>query len=231
MSKNKQPNSSKNEEHGTTASYIIGFVLSLVFTAIPYYMVVNKTLSGSALLLIIMVIAVLQMIIQIVFFLHLGRGPKPLYNVVFFVATVGLILVVVGGSVFIMNNLHYNMAPADVDKHLIEKEGIHQVEGQETGACQGKHTNHKVTIKDGTVTPARVEAKRCDTLTFISEDDDARQIGFGSHPNHDGYAGQADIIIYKGRHKAIVLSEEGDYDFHDHLDPNVFGKFSVAPEN
>src|SRR5687768_12731131 len=91
--------STQNSEHGTMKSYVIGFVLSLIFTFIPYYLVVNKTVSGGVLLATILGFAVLQMIIQITFFLHLGRGPKPKWNLYFFISTVGIILVVVGGSI------------------------------------------------------------------------------------------------------------------------------------
>lgn len=221
-------NGSPKEEHGTTWSYVIGFLLSLVFTAIPYYMVVNKSLSGSALLATILGIAVLQMIIQIFFFLHLGRGPKPLYNVVFFVSTVGIILVVVGGSIFIMNNLQYNMAPTEVSKKLIEKEGIYQVAGEKTGACKGIHTNHKVTIIKGKASPVHTTARLCDTLTFLSEDDRSREITFGSHPQHGNYGGESELTLRKGRGKTITLNQDGTYQFHDHLDPKATGSFTVT---
>ena len=118
-----------NDAHKTINSYIVGFVLSLIFTAIPYYMVVNQTVTGTSLLLTILGFAVLQMLVQIFFFLHLGRGPKPLYNVVFFASTVGIILVVVGGSIVIINNLHYNKSPSDQTKSLVEGEGIYQIDG------------------------------------------------------------------------------------------------------
>src|SRR5688572_2414166 len=115
---NKLAHTTTKGEHGTTGSYVIGFILSLVFTLIPYYLVVNKTVTGTAILATILTFGVVQMLIQIFFFLHLGRGPKPMYNVVFFGATASLILVVVLGSVFIMNHLHYNMSPTEVTKKL-----------------------------------------------------------------------------------------------------------------
>ena len=92
-------------EHGTATSYVIGYVLSLLFTVIAYLLVANKTFSGNKLLMAILGIAVVQMFVQIFFFLHLGRGPKPLYNVVFFFATAGIIVIVIGASLLIMNNL------------------------------------------------------------------------------------------------------------------------------
>jgi cytochrome o ubiquinol oxidase operon protein cyoD len=218
-----------NSEHGTTRSYVIGFILSLIFTAIPYYLVVNKTISGTALLATILGVGVLQMIIQIVFFLHLGRGPKPFYNIVFFAFTVVTILVVVGGSIWIMNHLNYNMAPTEVSKYLAEEEAIHQVEGTKTGACHGVQANHKVTIRSGMANPNRINARLCDTLTFVNEDDTVRIIAFGTHPNHDRYSGEGDQTVRKGRAKSITLNESGTYRFHDHLDPRITGEFTVSP--
>ncbi|MBA3758040.1 cytochrome o ubiquinol oxidase subunit IV [Candidatus Saccharibacteria bacterium] len=221
--------SKPSHEHGTMRSYVIGFVLSLVFTFIPYYLVVNRTISGNLLLATIIGIAVLQMIIQITFFLHLGRGPKPNWNLFFFIGTVGIILIVVGGSIMIINNLNYNMLPHDQTKKLTNDEGIYQIGGEKTGACQGQHDNHKVTIKNSQVSPLQTLASKCDTLTFINEDDEAREITFGTHPDHGSYAGEDELIVRKGRSKSITLSEAGSYQFHDHIKAEIAGFFTVTP--
>ncbi len=218
---------SKNE-HGSVGSYVIGFILSLIFSLVPYYLVVNKTVTGTTLLATILGFGVIQMIIQIFFFLHLGRGPKPLYNVVFFISTVSLILVVVFGSTFIMDHLHYNMSPTEVTKKLAQKEGIDQVGGDKTGACQDLGANHKVTINNGKISPLLTEARLCDTLTFINEDEGLREITFGSHPRHDSYGGETEIPVRRGRTKSITLNQMGEYMFHDHLDPTTYGYFNVS---
>lgn len=229
MSKPTNHTSQPKGEHGTTQSYVIGFLLSLVFTVIPYYLVVNMSISGTALLSTILGFAVLQMSIQIYFFLHLGRGPKPLYNVAFFVSTVSIILVVIGGSLFIMHNLRYNMTPTEVTKNLAEKEAIYQIGGEKTGACEEVHANHKVTISNGTVSPIRIEARLCDTLTFINDDLVVRQMTFGTHPQHRAYSGEDELTLRKGRSKIITLNQVGTYQFHDHLDPLITGEFIVTP--
>lgn len=221
--------SESNGNHNPTQSYIIGFILSLLFTGNAYYLVVSKAVTGNALLATIMGLAVAQMAIQIFFFLHLGRGPKPMYNVVFFVGTVGLILVVVLGSMFIMDNLQYNMSAGEVTKKLAQDEAIYQVGGETTGACQGVYTNHRVTIKGGEVSPSQTQAQLCDTLTFINEDQAALDISFGPHPKQEDYAGQ-EVTVRNGRPKTITLNQAGTYQFHDHLDPAVAGGFTVAPE-
>ncbi|MDQ2973255.1 MAG: cytochrome C oxidase subunit IV family protein [bacterium] len=218
------------QSHGSILSYSIGFILSLIFTIIPYYLVVNNSFSSSALTYIILGFALLQMLIQIFFFLHLGRGPKPFYNVVFFVSTVFLIVVVVSGSVFIMDNLYRNMTPSEVTTRLAEDEGISQVGGEKTGACQGLKHNHKVYIKDGVVNPKTTEAKLCDTITFVNEDDKLREITFGAHPEHGSYGGEYEVVLRSSRPKSIVLNEFGYYIYHDHFEPSVSGSFIVSEQ-
>lgn len=216
-----------NTEHGTTKSYIVGFILSLIFTAIPYYMVVNKVITGISLLTTILCFAVLQMSVQVFFFLHLGRGPKPLYNVFFFIGTVSLILVVVVGSIFIINNLQYNMAPAEVTKKLSQDEAIYEVGGESTGACKKIGAHHHVTITNGKVSPLHTQAHLCDTLTFINEDSTPRNITFGPHPKHENYSGESQLSVRKNYAKTITLNQAGSYIFHDHDEPAVTGDFSV----
>lgn len=219
---------SGQSEHGTMRSYVFGFILSLVFTLIPYYLVTSKLVSGGTLLPIILGVAIIQMIIQIVFFLHLGRGPKPMYNIVFFGMTVITILVVVTGSVWIIDHLDSSMASSDLYKTAVNQEGVYQINGEKTGACQQPLANHKVTIRKGIVTPIHFEAKLCDSLTFLEEDTNGRVITFGAHPRHESYAGMDEIPLHKGRGKTITLSDTGSYLFHDHEDPNVFGTFTVT---
>ncbi len=228
---NKATNSTDNKtnkKHGEAVFYAIGFLLSVVFTLVPYYLVVNNSISSISLSTLILGFAVLQMIIQIFFFLHLGRGPKPLYNVVFFVATVGIILVVISGSIFIINHLHYNMTPSEVTTNLAESEGISQVDGKKTGACQSVHANHQVIITSSSVSPLHTRAQLCDTLTFISQDKILHDIAFGSHPEHENYAGESELQVKKGKNNTITLNQAGSYQFHDHLNPALAGYFTVA---
>ena len=226
------PNNTNSKIHldfEALKSYIFGFILSLFLTFVSYFIVVSQSMDGSSLRVAILAFAVSQMLIQIIFFLHLGRGPKPLYNVVFFVATVGIILVVVGGSVMIINNLHYNMQPVDQTKKLANDEGIYQIKGEMTGACQAIGNNHKITITNGQVNPEHTTARKCDTLTFINEDDKVLAITFGIHPEHGVYAGINELSVRTNRSKSITLSELGSYKFHNHFQAGTTGYFTVEP--
>jgi cytochrome o ubiquinol oxidase subunit IV len=121
-----QEQTNAESEHGTLTSYIIGFILSLVFTLVPYYLVVEKKLTTEALVATILGFAVLQLVVQVVFFLHLGREPKPRWNLLFLVSTVSIILLVAVSSLWIMHHLNHNMSPMEMKQELIEGEGIHK---------------------------------------------------------------------------------------------------------
>lgn len=221
-----------HEEHGTLASYIIGFLLSLMCTLIPYYLVTRQAAAQtSSLLKVILAFAFVQVVIQVVFFLHLGRGPKPRWNLYFFIATLVIVGVVVGGSVMIMNNLHYNMKPQDATKKVIDDEGIAQLNGVKTGACDVTHKNHIIYIVDGKVTPIHTESQRCDTLTFVNKDDMRREMAFGVHPAHTPYAGVREFPLTKKKNYTITLSQSGTFEFHDHDHPDTFGTFTVSGNN
>jgi cytochrome o ubiquinol oxidase subunit IV len=216
------------KEVGSMQSYTIGFMFSLILTFIPYYLVQNQIVSGTTLLVTILGFAVLQMAVQVLFFLHLGRGPKPFYNVVFFFFTIGTILVVVGGSVFIMAHLHYNMSPSEVSRNLAEGEGIYQIEGKSTGACRQTYANHKIAIATDSATPLHTSAHLCDTLTFISSDNNSHTISFGTYPKRDSYSGLFDLAIRKRVNKTITLNQLGTYEYHDAINPAISGNFTVT---
>jgi cytochrome o ubiquinol oxidase subunit IV len=211
-------------------AYIVGFILSLIFTAIPYYLVVTQMVTGNLLLGTILTFAVLQMLVQIIFFLHLGRNPKMYWQIGFFVATVFAILVVTVGSVIIMSHLHGNMTPKDVTNKVANSEGVHQLSGEQVGTCPGgTGETHKVVLENNTATPGHTDAKLCDTLMIINLDDAERQINFGVHDKHVSYAGETGKSIRPGRNMILTLTEPGTYRFHDHLLDEISGTFTVTP--
>jgi cytochrome o ubiquinol oxidase subunit IV len=103
--------------HGSLKSYIVGFGLSIALTLIAYVMVVKRLFSGKALVLAIMGLAVIQLYVQLYFFLHMGRESKPRWNLIVFLFMLLVLLIVVGGSLWIMYNLNYHtMSPSEIMK-------------------------------------------------------------------------------------------------------------------
>jgi cytochrome o ubiquinol oxidase operon protein cyoD len=102
-------------EHGNMKAYLWGFFLSMALTLAAYFTVAQDLLTGRYLIGAIIALALLQAIVQLILFLHLGTEHKPHWNslVFFFMAMVVLILVF--GSLWIMHNLDYNdMPPMDM---------------------------------------------------------------------------------------------------------------------
>jgi plastocyanin len=133
------------------------------------------------------------------------------------------------GSIFIMGNLHHNMTPDDKSLKLAGDEGISQVEGKKTGACQEVYANHQVVITNGVANPSYTNASLCDTLTFTRLDNVNRKLTFGPYPKHEAYAGETDLTLSKGRAETITLSQTGTYQFYDLLNPGTAGYFTVRP--
>ena len=101
-------------QHGWNVSYkpqFIGFILSMMLIISAYRIVTHHHLSEDLLTLTLIGLALGQAVVQLVFFLHLGLESKPRWNMLMFLFTVMVILIVLGGSLWIMDNLDYNLMP------------------------------------------------------------------------------------------------------------------------
>ena len=98
------------ESHGTRASYIVGFVLAVVLTAIPFALVATHSLSKVQTILVIAVAAVLQILVHLRWFLHLRFATSPRENVLAIAFTAVLVVLMVGGSLWVMLDLQVRMA-------------------------------------------------------------------------------------------------------------------------
>ena len=97
------------ERHGLR-SYLVGFVLAVVLTAIPFYLVYAQTLPAARIMLIIAGAAMLQILVHLHFFLHINFTTTPKENLLALAFTAVLLFLMVGGSLWIMMDLHYRMA-------------------------------------------------------------------------------------------------------------------------
>ncbi|WP_018755373.1 cytochrome o ubiquinol oxidase subunit IV [Paenibacillus terrigena] len=95
-----------DKNHGSLKSYTIGFVFSILLTIIPITVVMSGWLAGKASAIILMVTAVLQLVVQLIFFMHLREEKKPRYNLLTLILGLIILLVIVIGSMWIMM---YNM--------------------------------------------------------------------------------------------------------------------------
>jgi cytochrome o ubiquinol oxidase operon protein cyoD len=225
----KEENTHQAEHHGTVASYVTGFVLSLVFTLIPYYLVVHKSFDKKVLSATILGFGVLQMMVQMMFFLHLGREKKPHWNLFFLASTVSIILLVVVGSLWIMSHLTHSMSAVNVTDKIVTDEAIYQVDGVQAGTCpEGTGKRYEIVFMNNVATPSHVDAHLCDTLIFMNHDSTTRQIEFGTPGEPAPYAGKNSMAAY-GHHDTVVrLTELGVHKFYDQKLTQLSGDFTVT---
>ena len=93
-------------------SYVTGFVLSVILTLIPYVIVVNHMFGKQSLVVAVVVFGVAQLLVQVIFFLHLSKKSKPRWNIIVLVFTVLIVAILVVGSLWVMYNLNYNLNAA-----------------------------------------------------------------------------------------------------------------------
>ncbi|MCS3470669.1 cytochrome o ubiquinol oxidase subunit IV [Pseudomonas sp. Pseusp122] len=95
--------------HGSVKSYVIGFVLSIILTAIPFGLVMYPSLSKAATLWIVLIFAVVQVVVHLVYFLHLDRSAAQRNNVTALAFAALVIVLLVGLSLWIMFSIHTEM--------------------------------------------------------------------------------------------------------------------------
>lgn len=112
---------------GMRRSAVIGFIVSIVLTFIAYGAVTGHWLSGTALVAVILALALTQLAVQMTCFLDLGFGASGArWRTLTFLATFGLVFIVVVGSVWIMWHLNYNMmaSPSQMMKYIQSQQGF-----------------------------------------------------------------------------------------------------------
>ncbi|MBE1445256.1 cytochrome o ubiquinol/quinol oxidase subunit IV [Paenibacillus sp. OAS669] len=97
---------SRDEAHGSVQSYTMGFVMSLLLTAIPVAIVLGGWLTGITKAVVLMAAGTLQLIVQLWFFMHLRDEKKPRYQLISLLLGLVILIVIVAGSMWIML---YNM--------------------------------------------------------------------------------------------------------------------------
>lgn len=114
----------KSEYSLSIARYCVGFGGSLVTTFGAYLIITQHMFDKTLSLVAIMALAVFQLILQLVFFLHVGRESRPRWNFTALIFAIVMISIIVVGSMWIMYNLNYNMmmTPEQMNQYML-KEG------------------------------------------------------------------------------------------------------------
>ena len=98
--------------HGTFSTYVLGFVLSVVLTAMPFWLVMSGTLPSKQITaLVIMAFAVVQIVVHMIYFLHMNTTSENGWSMMALIFTIVMVVIALSGSLWVMNHLNTNMMP------------------------------------------------------------------------------------------------------------------------
>jgi cytochrome o ubiquinol oxidase operon protein cyoD len=103
------------EEHEAegVATYLIGLGLAMLLTVVAFFISRTTLVWQPSIPVALVVLAIAQMGVHLVFFLHMTTGPDNANNVMALAFGVLIVLLLLTGSLWIMAHLNHNMMPID----------------------------------------------------------------------------------------------------------------------
>lgn len=93
--------------------YLVGLGLAILLTATSFFVAGTDLVWQPSIPVALVVLAIAQMGAHLVFFLHITTGPDNTNNVLALAFGILIVILVIGGSLWIMANLNHNMMPMD----------------------------------------------------------------------------------------------------------------------
>ncbi len=104
--------------HGSLKDYAIGFILSVILTAIPFWLVMHKVFDkSSTTAIVILGFAAIQVVVHMVYFLHMNGRAEGGWSLLATIFTLVLLIIVLAGSIWVMYHMNHNMMPGMPDAH------------------------------------------------------------------------------------------------------------------
>lgn len=101
--------------HATVRGYVTGFILSVILTAIPFWLIMGKVIAnpGTA-AAVILAFAAVQILVHMVYFLHMNTKSEGGWNMLALIFTLVLVVITLAGSMWVMHHMNANMMPASM---------------------------------------------------------------------------------------------------------------------
>lgn len=100
----------------TLKGYATGFILSVILTAIPFWLVMGKVFEkSSTTAFVVLAFAAVQIVVHIIYFLHMNAKVENGWSMLAMIFTVIVVGITLSGSIWVMFHLNSNMMPAMTD--------------------------------------------------------------------------------------------------------------------
>ena len=102
--------------HISMSGYVTGFVLSVILTAIPFWLVMGKVFEkSSTTALVLLSLGAVQIVVHMIYFLHMNAKSEGGWNMLALIFTLVLVVITLSGTLWVMFHLNSNMMPGMVD--------------------------------------------------------------------------------------------------------------------
>lgn len=103
------------EAHGSLKGYVTGFVLSVLLTAVPFWVVMARVSDRpGATAAILLGFAAVQIVVHMVYFLHMNAKSEGGWSLLALIFTLVLVIITLSGSLWVMYHLNTNMMPSSM---------------------------------------------------------------------------------------------------------------------
>ncbi len=105
--------------HSTLRGYATGFVLAVILTAIPFYLVMGKVFSNSGTAgFVLLALASVQIVVHMIYFLHMNTRAEGGWSMLALLFTAMLLIIMLSGSIWVMYHLNHNMMPGMMNEMM-----------------------------------------------------------------------------------------------------------------
>jgi len=119
-----------DEPHSTFSGYMTGFVLSVILTAIPFWLVMAKVITErNTAVMVLGAFAVVQILVHMVYFLHMNGKIEGGWTLLATIFTVVFVAITISGTLWVMYNMNANMMP---DHPTPPVPALHEAPGHST---------------------------------------------------------------------------------------------------
>lgn len=106
------PGAETDEFHASFSGYMTGFVLSVILTAIPFWLVMGDVFASRQLTaMLVMGIGAVQIVVHMVYFLHMSPRSEGGWTLMALIFTLIIVGIALAGSLWVMHHLNQNMMP------------------------------------------------------------------------------------------------------------------------
>jgi cytochrome o ubiquinol oxidase operon protein cyoD len=122
---NERPRVSEHDEQPLTyGKYVGGFLGSVFLTLCAYWIAVHGRAGVGMLEIGLAILAVMQFVMQMLLFLHVGEERGPRWKLAAAGFMLMILIILVGGSLWIMNNLNTRMTPEQITQYMQSQDNL-----------------------------------------------------------------------------------------------------------